>query len=664
MSTSGLQVYHAALKPSTFATMASKLPLPPRPSAGVSSSGASESADRIPRTDTVHLTPYTKPRASSPQRNHPYLNNGGFNDPRSSSTQSLHPVESAGPDRRTLLIIYLHGFLGDETSFRSFPAHVHNLLTAALTQSHAVYSKIYPRYKSRNNITVARDNFSTWLEPHESPKTDVVLVGHSLGGILGAEVVLLPSTDGSDLRHHILGLAAVDVPFLGMHPGVVGTGIASLFRAAPSEQEPSAAVSESLSDLGDSPSDLNFNPAYTNDVRLGNRQTKFDRGWYFFNKHWGELTKATASYVTSHLEFGGCLADYPALQRRYDAIRALEDVDDFKEMQYPSHPARRRVRFVNYYSASTGRIKERAKSPRPRRDPTDDQVPAIQPLSLEDSRVSSKPCSIRSPNSSPRISLEEYREEQIIQKDVAEAPDHPPQYSPEMASVEPHPIDEMTHIESQALDDQVNPGPPHVNPGTSQASTSDNELPPLPQLPTPPRAFDESRYADKDTMKLAQKEHAKQVKNYQRAEKDLNKIVRDRQKLIEKRAKQAQKERGKAAKVFTREQQKLENQQLKSVTTDGANKQLSADSNAVSAQQKQKDRKFCMLPSKDPRTGERDPTWVRVYMEGIDEVVAHTSMFKPSEPYAQLVGDTVARIEEWVRDDATRRAMAQTQELD
>jgi hypothetical protein len=46
---------------------------------------------------------------------------------------------------------------------------------------------------------VARDNFSEWLAPHESPTTDVILVGHSMGGILAADVVLMVrSTPMSD----------------------------------------------------------------------------------------------------------------------------------------------------------------------------------------------------------------------------------------------------------------------------------------------------------------------------------------------------------------------------------------------------------------------------------------------------------------------------------
>ena len=77
---------------------------------------------------------------------------------------SLLPVESVDGSRRKLLLIYIHGFLGNETSFKSFPAHVHNILTLTLAESHVVHTKIYPRYKSRRAIDFARDDFSNWYE--------------------------------------------------------------------------------------------------------------------------------------------------------------------------------------------------------------------------------------------------------------------------------------------------------------------------------------------------------------------------------------------------------------------------------------------------------------------------------------------------------------------
>ncbi|RMD40813.1 hypothetical protein DV735_g4306, partial [Chaetothyriales sp. CBS 134920] len=315
---------------------------------------------RQPRTTSV-----TPQHATTTTTLSPYSSDC-FNDGRASSQQSLYPVfsieENDGTPRtskRTVLLVYIHGFLGDETSFQSFPAHVHNLLAMLLADTHVVHSKIYPRYLSRNKIEVARDDFSRWLTPHESPETDIVLLGHSLGGILAAEVVLKKNpAHPQQFLHKILGLIAFDSPFLGIHPSVIGTGIASLFRgtpttnpAAPSDGISSSATANeatsSTTTTISSSSDQTFNPAFANDVHLPRRTGMLSRALYFVNKHWGSVNTAMCDYIDSHFEHGGVLADYPGLRRRYNAVRALEDIDPF------SSPSRRRVRFANYYSAMT-----------------------------------------------------------------------------------------------------------------------------------------------------------------------------------------------------------------------------------------------------------------------------------------------------------------------
>lgn len=142
--------------------MTGKPPLPPRAPSFLSTASVANS-DSIDGSQSVTGTgssQYLSPSTSQSPSASLYLR--GLGDPRSSSSQSIRPVESAGENRRTLLIIYIHGFLGDETSFKSFPAHVHGLLTSALTATHVVYTKIYPRYKSRKNISFARDAFSAW----------------------------------------------------------------------------------------------------------------------------------------------------------------------------------------------------------------------------------------------------------------------------------------------------------------------------------------------------------------------------------------------------------------------------------------------------------------------------------------------------------------------
>ena len=632
-------------------------PLPPRSGSVASTFSSIDGDEAPPRYEDTYLSP------AHSTENFPYSGGGGFDDPRSSSQHSLRPEDENG--RRTLLIIYIHGFMGDETSFRSFPAHVHNVLTITLAESHVVHSKIYPRYASRKNISFARDDFSKWLADNESPTTDVILVGHSLGGILAAEVVLLPAKPGFPVpRHRIVGQIAYDTPFLGMHPGVISTGIASLFRPAPdqSSQESTPVMSpgglertstntslSAFSDLSISPSDPNYNPAFPNDVHLSNRQGKWEKGWYFFNKHWGELAKASKNYVTSHLEFGGCMADYPGLKRRYDAIRLLEDIDDFA-----GPDSRPRVRFVNYYSASTGRIKERKPDPSSATSTGLSGEPFLQPPGRESGRTSP----VSQSSASPRISLSEHRDGQIIQKDLEELNIDQPApstarsegtSSPELAAIDPHP-------ELDLSGDEATTGVPFEE-ETVEEGTKTDSLPDLPALPIPPIDFDPSTCHDPDTLKLRQKEHDRQVKAYERAIKDRNKTIRERQKLVEKRHKTEQKMKDKSTK-----------EQLKRSLTlnpEAYDRQLQVEAKSVAPPVTiQKDRKFCTLPSNDKRTGRPDPTWVRVYMENMDEVVAHTSMFMMSEAYAKLVGDTAERIESWINQDATRRAVMEAQDLD
>lgn len=52
--------------------------------------------------------------------------------------------------------------MGNEASFQSFPAHVHNVLSVTMGDTHVVHTKIYPRYKCRKAIEFARDDFSSW----------------------------------------------------------------------------------------------------------------------------------------------------------------------------------------------------------------------------------------------------------------------------------------------------------------------------------------------------------------------------------------------------------------------------------------------------------------------------------------------------------------------
>ena len=47
-----------------------------------------------------------------------------------------------------------------------------------------------------------------------------------MGGLLAADVALL-------FRHRIIGVLNFDVPFVGMHPGIIKAGLGSIFTKVP-----------------------------------------------------------------------------------------------------------------------------------------------------------------------------------------------------------------------------------------------------------------------------------------------------------------------------------------------------------------------------------------------------------------------------------------------
>lgn len=531
------------------------------------------------------------------------------------------------------------------------------------------------------------------LTPHESPNTDVVLVGHSLGGILAAEVAILPpySSRRSDARlHRILGLVAFDTPFLGMHPGVITTGLSSLFRPKPDIPErrpqtdkmalsPSSAgspmsPSESLSSsiLSQVPDDPNYNPPFSNDIQTARRKG-FEKALYFINKHSDGLTKATKEYVTSHFEFGGCMADYPGLKRRYYAMRALEDVNELAQRRDSQGRLERRVRFVNYYSASTGRLK-------PPNSPGEAPATEMKKMSLHVDGQSDGYMSGSITPSTPRLSIEEHRDDgDIIQKTLDDIDP-----KPMSDSEESHPAPQTTLLSEDRHSDNEAPKLQRISdPGNDRSSSydvqpnnvEDDGLPPISPLPQPPPSFDPSRYTNSDHQKLAQKDHARLVKAYDRVKKDREKSINDREKLARKREKAAKKEADKVAKATAANQSIEDREKLKRSATlnpEVYDRQLARDAEErksgastegdIQKIKKQRDKKFCTLPPKDRKTGLRDPTWIRVYMEGVDEVVAHTTLFiAEGETYERLVGDTADRIEGWVREEQGVRVALQSE---
>ncbi|KAL8667175.1 MAG: hypothetical protein Q9202_000747 [Teloschistes flavicans] len=623
---------------------------------------------------------------------------------------------------RSLLLVYVHGFMGNETSFQQFPTHVHNLLNKRLADRYAVQSIVYPKYKSRKKIDFARDELV-----------------HCMGGLLVAEVALSVSERRSEAntRYRIVGTVNLDTPFLGMHPGIVVSGLSSLFRPTPehsdsqelstqgrqlelrpSSDSSSLPISEASSTfpcspgstLHHSPSTPSIEPDSSTPIqpdRDSTKQSTWSKAFYFFNKHSGDLTKATRTYFTSHLEFGGCLADPKGLMSRYSRIIALDE-----------DARRNKVRFVNYYTASTGRPKK-SKTPnvgkkgaKPKSSDNETERLEREARSLEEAAVDEfsnqylgKPTkdnqSQMSTSAAEGASQEtpEHELELALSntQDTLDIPDLPP--------VD---ISLQTTQASSAAESST------MEPSSSPVQSTDDLLPPLPNKPTEPPPFDPTSYIDKDILKVASRDHARLVKAYQRALKDRDKAVTDRRKVLAKRAKDKERKSKNEAKKTRNSIEgpalsgpdaqdtdemspqacplptiapssssslnpnpsakpppppppasstpPLTNPAPPSTAPPTSPKLLPSSPQSPSAQppfhhpthpnpsDPPKTHQFCLLPPKT-RSGDRDPHWIRIFMPGVDEVGAHCGLFDAKgQHYEGLVGDVVERVEGWVRE--------------
>ncbi|OHE98742.1 hypothetical protein CORC01_06008 [Colletotrichum orchidophilum] len=277
--------------------------------------------------------------------------------------------------KKTLLLVFIHGFKGGDDTFgdkEGFTAQLRADLAAALPKIN-VNVLVYPKYETRGDLGDCVSRFRDWLlekvidlevangtsSPTVDPSVRVVLAGHSMGGIVAAETVIgltsekpIYSEDGVEkaadsstatfnslMFPYIQGVIAFDTPYLGISPGVVAHGAEGHYNTA------NAAMTQ-LSGLGTalwgakqaaSPSpSRNKAPvaALPSPPANSSQQGGGGGGW-----GWGKIAMVAGSaaavaasagaayynrehitqgltWATSHLEFVGCLAKGAELQKR------------------------------------------------------------------------------------------------------------------------------------------------------------------------------------------------------------------------------------------------------------------------------------------------------------------------------------------------------------
>ncbi|CAH0049233.1 unnamed protein product [Clonostachys solani] len=282
--------------------------------------------------------------------------------------------------KKTLILCFIHGFQGGESTFGDdyrFAEHLRDLVAAELPKIN-IKTLVYPKYETRGDLGETVSRFRSWLEdkvidlevatgtpsPTIDPSVRTILIGHSMGGIVAAEMVIaiaseqpiysedgiqksatLPSSFNSLLFPYIQGVLAFDTPYLGIAPGVVAHGAEGHYQNAASAITQLSGLGASLWGANKAATSTRAAPpsagALPPATGTGNKSAG---GW----GTWGKVAMVAGAagavaaggaaawmnrdhigegwtWVSSHLEFVGCLARAEELKKRVSYMVRLNE---------------------------------------------------------------------------------------------------------------------------------------------------------------------------------------------------------------------------------------------------------------------------------------------------------------------------------------------------
>lgn len=302
--------------------------------------------------------------------------------------------------RKTLLLVFIHGFKGSDDTFGQFPKDIRALVSNALPDID-ILSVQYPRYETRGDLRECVARFKEWLQnkvidlevanrtpsPTVDPSVRVILIGHSMGGIVATETLLSIARDepvrpgagnnstatsrpqtprpagesesqdngerasSAPLEGHnsalffpyIQAVLAFDTPFLGISPGVLAHGAEEHLNNASTAYKAFNGASQLFG--WNSPSQSPQPVANASSRGLpAPEASSSGSGWGKWGKYamvggaaaavagaagaaylnWNQINQGLA-WAGSHLEFVGCLARGAELQKRVEGVISLTE---------------------------------------------------------------------------------------------------------------------------------------------------------------------------------------------------------------------------------------------------------------------------------------------------------------------------------------------------